>query len=200
VNTVLAIDTASDAFALALREGGHLGSEAAPAGREHSRLILSAVGRLLAGRRPDGIVVTRGPGGYSALRAGLATAGGLAAAWGVPIAGVMTLEAVAAASGLAEVVAIHHAGRGTFAWQRFAAGRAVSEIAIDSPADLPAGPLAGEGARALGGVEVDPRARCEAALALGLAALDGAAAGTPEAIYLRPPSITLARRRPVRAG
>ena len=68
----------------------------------------------------DGVVVTVGPGGFSALRTGIGVAKGLAVAWGLPVAGVSTLEASAYAYRLAaeRICAVLPAGRGAVAWAR----------------------------------------------------------------------------------
>ena len=198
MSTVLAIDTASADFALALaRDGAVVQSVAVPVGQDHSRLLLKTIDDLIGGDRAalDGIVVVRGPGSYAGIRVGIATAQGLALALGIPVRGVSTLEAVAHASRLDTLLAIHPAGRGEFATQRFRACAAEGAITAAVAGGLAGQPLAGEGAGSLGGHEVGPEARCRAALDLGLALL---AAGDPghdvDALYLREPNISLPRK------
>ena len=198
--TTLAIDTASATVALALREDeGTVRSVAIEAGREHSRVLLPAIEGLLEGglARLTEIVVVVGPGSYAGLRVGIATARALALARGVPVQGVGTLEAVAAAvESDGEVLAIQPAGRGTFAAQAFRARKAVGELLAARAEELVGRTIAGEGAAELGGEEVGVETRCRAALALGA----GRVAVDPvDAVYLGEPTITLPRRRmPVR--
>jgi tRNA threonylcarbamoyl adenosine modification protein YeaZ len=204
VSVILAIDTASADFALALaRDGAIVRTVVVPTGHDHSRLLLRAIDELLGGDREalQAIVVVRGPGSYAGIRVGIATAQGLALALGIPVHGVSTLEAVARASGLPDVTAIHPAGRGEFAVQAFHGSVAVGELQVLSAIELRGENLAGEGAAAFGGAEIDPGARCHAALELGLESL---AAGGPtapgsEALYLREPNITLPRKARVTA-
>lgn len=71
------------------------------------------------------ITVDIGPGGYSGLRTGVATAQGLALALDIPLAGVGRLEAQAYPhlAGGRPVVAVHDPGRGQIAWAAYAQGR-----------------------------------------------------------------------------
>jgi len=192
VSTILAIDTASPSFALALgEEGAIVRSLERDSNQDHSRLLLAAIDEITEGRRAalDGVVVVRGPGSYAGLRVGIATAEGLALARSIPIAGVGTLEAVARACGHDACVAIHPAGRGEFAAQHFEGGAAAGPTAAVRAEEL-SGTICGEGAGALGGTEIGPEQRCRAALGLGAPLLDGARGRGVEAIYLREPHIS----------
>ena len=106
---VLAFDTATEVCALALgswpstdAEGKThtLASRDFPAPRAALSRLLPAVRDLLDERGEtaesiDIIVVGRGPGSYTGVRIGMATAKGLAHGLGVPVLGIGTLDAVA---------------------------------------------------------------------------------------------------------
>ncbi len=196
---VLVIDSASDAMVVAFapREGEpvlevHIGAQ------DHSQMLLQMVNTVAAGRkdRLEAIVVVRGPGGYSGIRVGLATAEGLSLALGIPVAGVGTLEAVddaARYTGAAgRLVAIHPAGRGDYATQAFPGDSSAGEMALVHGDDLGSEPVAGEGAGAFDGIEIGPEQRCLAAARLYRAGR----ASSADAVYVREPHITLPRKRP----
>ena len=95
---ILAFDTATDAATCALCRGESVLAER----RTTAATLLSEVERLAAdaGVVPaaiDAVVVGTGPGRYTSLRMGLVTARALALALDVPVAGVSTLDALAAA-------------------------------------------------------------------------------------------------------
>jgi tRNA threonylcarbamoyl adenosine modification protein YeaZ len=106
---LLAIDTATSRIVVAAvtPEGKLLGATTWQAGRTHGEQLLPAIGRLhgeanLRRSRIRGVIVGTGPGAFTGLRVGLATAKALAHELAVPIAGVSTAEALlraAAASG-----------------------------------------------------------------------------------------------------
>jgi tRNA threonylcarbamoyladenosine biosynthesis protein TsaB len=99
---VLAIETSTLAGGVALLDDGRVIAEyALDVAVTHSERIMAAVDSLArgAGWRPgdlQGIAVAVGPGSFTGLRIGLATAKGLALALGLPIAAVPTLDAMAA--------------------------------------------------------------------------------------------------------
>jgi len=98
--TWLGIDTTSTLGGVALVKDGELLIESIlPVKAFHSEKLLPAVSELMdsSGMRGGdltGIGVSRGPGSYTGLRIGTATALGLSAGWGVPVKGVSTLRVI----------------------------------------------------------------------------------------------------------
>ena len=103
---ILAIDTATPATGLALTRGTLAAGEViASLGLSsnvtHSRRLLTSIDWLMAEvgvgwSDIDGIGVSLGPGSFTGLRIGMATAKGLAAASGIKLLGVSTLDSLAA--------------------------------------------------------------------------------------------------------
>ena len=195
MSAVLAIDTASPAFALALGAATGEPPRLFESADDFSHAsLLAAVEERLRGVPLAAVVAVCGPGSYSGLRAGIATAQGLALAQGCPLAGIPTLEAVAAACrDLPALTAVHPAGRGDLAAQDYRDLAPAGPTRIVAPDELAGAVLVGEGAGALGGREVPPRERVAAALArYREGALEPVSELAP--VYLREPNITAPRR------
>ena len=100
---VLGIDTATSRGSTALaRPGEVLALEGLDEGGWHARDLLARIDSMLtgAGVRPDrlsGVAVTVGPGSFTGVRIGMATAKGLAYSLNVALAGLSTLETLARA-------------------------------------------------------------------------------------------------------
>jgi tRNA threonylcarbamoyl adenosine modification protein YeaZ len=106
---LLAIDTATSrvVVAAAALDGTPLGVSSWEAGRTHGAQLLPAIGRLtgeanLRRSRIRGVIVGTGPGAFTGLRVGIATAKALAHEVGVPIVGISSGAALLAASGTGE--------------------------------------------------------------------------------------------------
>nr|WP_206441775.1 tRNA (adenosine(37)-N6)-threonylcarbamoyltransferase complex dimerization subunit type 1 TsaB [Streptomyces boncukensis] len=106
---MLALDTATPAVTVALYDAGGdriLASADHVDARRHGELLLPSIDRVLgeAGRalaEVTDLVVGVGPGPYTGLRVGLATAEAFRAALGTPVHGLCTLDGLAYAAGRA---------------------------------------------------------------------------------------------------
>jgi len=124
---ILALDTAGPKPSVAVLANERLFEEPLPSDRRASEVLLPAIARVLAaaGLRLDEcgrIVVCAGPGSFTGLRVGLATAWALGRALGRPVEAVSTLEAMAEAARPwdgARVAAFLDAGRGELVGEVF---------------------------------------------------------------------------------
>ena len=217
--TELSIDTASSLASVALSRGGEVIAESTwQCQRNHSVELLPAIKRLLADVSESAsdltaVFVSVGPGMYTGLRVGVATAQGLARASGLPLVGVgrLELDAYPHASFAGDVIAVHRAGRGDLAWATYRDGpwRELAPPHLTKPDEL----ADGLGQRTLLTGEIDEEltallaeragnraeiaapatlGRSVALAELGHSRLEAGAAHEPALVapvYLRPPAI-----------
>lgn len=213
---ILAIDTATASVSCALWSDGLLASYSLVAGRRHAEVLMPAVDGLLrqcglSARELGAIAVDHGPGLFTGLRVGLATAGAMSSALRIPCAGVSSLDALAHRQrrrpGL--VAAVVDARRAEVYWSLYEGDgtsiRAVTAPQVAGPAQVAEelaalgrpvlavgdgawryrAELAGAGAEMAGPPEMWPRAEVVAELAVGELAEGRGVVGTPSAVYLR---------------
>ena len=154
----LGIDTSTDVRVGLADDTGVLASRAVTNTRAHAEQLMPLVTATLAGagRRLADIgliVVGVGPGPFTGLRVGVATAQTLGLALGVPVRGVCSLDAVAAGHAAeGEFLAVSDARRREVYWARYAAdGRRLEGPAVSPASELPDLPVIGPGAHLAGG-------------------------------------------------
>lgn len=215
---VLALDSATSACSVALWQDGIVrGRRFSAMARGQSEALIPMVAEAMAEAgesfsRLDLLAVTVGPGAFTGIRIGLAAARGLALATGLPLAGITTLEAVAAGIPAAErngrrlVVALE--SKRDEVWvQAFAED--LSPLCAPQallPEDIARrfpGPLlvAGDAAPRVLGDDIalsQAASLPDAAIVAALAATRWSAGNAlpPEPLYLRPADVTLAAAIP----
>ncbi|MCR2833362.1 tRNA (adenosine(37)-N6)-threonylcarbamoyltransferase complex dimerization subunit type 1 TsaB [Parerythrobacter lacustris] len=121
----LAIDCATEACSVALFEDGALiAGDFAVLGRGHAEQLVPMIARLPGKGKAQRILVSRGPGSFTGVRIGVATARALAYAWGAECLGYPSLALVAAQArkgGAHPVTVCMHGGHGEWFVQDFAA-------------------------------------------------------------------------------
>jgi len=162
--------------------------------------LLDEQGLALADVARIGVGV--GPGPFTGLRVGIATAQTLGIALGVPVRGVCSLDVVAreyAGAGETEFVAVIDARRKELYWARYAAtGERLGDPQVSAPGDVPALPAVGPGVAGYPDVfagrapQAAPRTVNAGLLAMCLDDLPDAGL-TP--LYLRKPDAELAGTR-----
>jgi len=144
---VLAIDTATPAVtAGVVRLDGDsvdvLAEKVTVDPRAHAeRLTPNIVGALgdagVAVDQLDAVVVGCGPGPFTGLRVGMATAAAFGHALGIPVRGVCSLDAIAVGT-TADLLVVTDARRREVYWARYRDGVRVDGPAVNSAADVPA--------------------------------------------------------------
>jgi tRNA threonylcarbamoyladenosine biosynthesis protein TsaB len=161
---ILAIDTSAVASAALVSDDAMesvVGSFATEDTRSHAEVLAPGIERLLAeaglaGSDVDVIVTGVGPGPFTGLRSGIVTARTLAFAWGKPLYGLMSLDAVAlevaeSTAAAPEFLVVTDARRKEVYWARYSLPEGQLPVLDDGPhvsfaADLPDLPAYGAGA------------------------------------------------------
>ncbi len=207
---ILAIDTSAVASAALVSDDaleGVVASFSTEDTRSHAEVLAPGIEELLAdagvsGSDIDALVVGVGPGPFTGLRSGIATARTLSFVWGKPLHGLMSLDAVAlevaeSTAAAPEFLVVTDARRKEVYWARYRLTEGQLPVLEDGPhvgfaADLPDLPAYGAGAGLYADtLKADPEFAAEQpdALYLGQFALARLAAGgtlldsTP--LYLR---------------
>jgi tRNA threonylcarbamoyl adenosine modification protein YeaZ len=144
---VLAIDTATPAVTAGVIRRGPSGVDVLAErvtidARAHAeQLTPNVVGALadagLAMADLGAVVVGCGPGPFTGLRVGMATAAAYAHALGLPVHGVCSLDAIAVDTA-GDVLVVTDARRREVYWARYRDGVRVDGPDVSSPADVPA--------------------------------------------------------------
>ena len=141
VSLVLAIDTSTPAVTAGIVADGELLAERVNIDpRAHAERItpnvlaaLADAGRSMADL--DAVVVGCGPGPFTGLRVGMATASAYGHALGIPVYGVCSLDAIGGQT-RGEVLVVTDARRREIYWARYRDGVRVDGPAVSAPADV----------------------------------------------------------------
>lgn len=137
----LAIDCATENCSAGLFANGELaGGDCRTLGRGHAEHLVPMIAALPGQGRADRIAVSLGPGSFTGVRIGLATARALALAWGAQVIGYPTLALVSAMAraqaGAIPVNVVMTGGHGEWFVQEFdAEGRSLAPLASLRPDD-----------------------------------------------------------------
>ncbi|SDS47453.1 tRNA (adenosine(37)-N6)-threonylcarbamoyltransferase complex dimerization subunit type 1 TsaB [Corynebacterium timonense] len=142
---VLALDTATADLIVGVvdTDSGRALAETVRRTRAHNEELIPAASRALESAGlgfPDlgAIVVGCGPGPFTGLRVGMATAQALGQALGIAVHGVVTHDAVAAElGGQGSALVVSDARRREVYWARYHDGVRVDGPGVCAPADLP---------------------------------------------------------------
>lgn len=129
----LAIETATEACSVALFEGSRLvAHDHRVLGRGHAERLVPMIEALPDKGKADRILVSLGPGSFTGVRIGIATARALGFAWGAQVLGYPTLALVAARSWQPDprpVTICMHGGHGEWFIQNYAdSGNAQDDV------------------------------------------------------------------------
>ena len=196
---ILAIDTATPAVtAGVVRRDGEgvdvLAERVTVDARAHAEQLTPNVVAALADAGLtvddlDAVVVGCGPGPFTGLRVGMATAAAYAHALGVPVYGVCSLDAIGQDT-TGDALVVTDARRREVYWARYRDGVRVDGPAVNAPADVPAGAEAVAGSPDHAALFDLPRQQPVYPTAAGLVRAVGDWAAAPKPLvplYLRRP-------------
>lgn len=143
---VLAIDTATPAVTAGVVRRDPSGVEVLAErvtldARAHAEQLTPNVLRAMADAELamadlDAVVIGCGPGPFTGLRVGMATAAAYAHALGIPVYGVCSLDAIAVGT-TGEVLVVTDARRREVYWARYRDGLRIDGPAVAAPGDVP---------------------------------------------------------------
>lgn len=151
---VLALDTATTELVAGLANvsatvsgGVDVITEKVISTRAHNELLVPTIAELLEGAGLafsdlEAIVVGCGPGPFTGLRVGMATAQALGQALGIPVYGVVTHDAVAKGVDAHSALIVTDARRREVYWARYENGQRVAGPDVVKPAELDCPPVA----------------------------------------------------------
>ncbi|WP_454162580.1 tRNA (adenosine(37)-N6)-threonylcarbamoyltransferase complex dimerization subunit type 1 TsaB [Gordonia iterans] len=148
---ILALDTATPSVVAGVVRLTADGQRQTPAQRviddhrRHAEVLTTLIREVLAdagatGADLDAVVVGCGPGPFTGLRVGMATAAAYADALDLPVHGVCSLDAIAAAvTESSEVLVVTDARRREAYWARYSGGERVAGPEVSEPGDVDPG-------------------------------------------------------------
>jgi tRNA threonylcarbamoyl adenosine modification protein YeaZ len=149
VTVILALDTATSAVTAGLvrlepGQGAVLAERVTVDARAHAERLTPNVLAALADAALrmadlDAVVVGCGPGPFTGLRAGMATAAAYGHALDVPVHGVCSLDAIGVQT-TGDTLVVTDARRREVYWARYRDGIRTRGPAVDTPADVDPGP------------------------------------------------------------
>lgn len=226
---LLALESSTDLFTAALYLDGRIVEREGARGVSHSEIALPLVQALLDGEGVslsglDGIAFGAGPGAFTGLRLACSVAQGLAVGAGLPVLGIVSLEALALASGDGAVYACLDARMNEVYCAAYrVAGETVAAViapVVAAPGQVPVPPgegwlgcgsgfaaygaaLAARLGPAIGGINAQARPRAAALLRMAAARFmrgegEDAALATP--LYVRDKVAMTTRERIAQGG
>lgn len=136
----LAIESAVRGGSVALFSNGKLvASRVGDGDRSRSEDLLPGIAEMLneagvAAARLDRVIVSRGPGSFTGIRIGVATAMGLGDSLGIPVLGASLFEVFAGSiDEQRNAMVVVPIGRNDLAWQRFEYGTPAADIGNIGP-------------------------------------------------------------------